>query len=301
MEIRYWNRIHQREEVEQVYGAAWVNWLYGTWIGRLLADWVFVRKPVSAVMGWYYSSSWSRKKILGFIRDFRIPMDQYVEEEGGFRNFNEFFIRRFRPGAREVTSRSHELAAPAEARYVGYRAIDSGVRYPVKGQHLTAAEILGPEAAHWSSRLEGGPMLIARLCPVDYHRFHFPADGQILEETRIPGVLHSVNPAALRARPDVFCVNERHLTILETPEFGVLAYLEVGAMGVGRIVQTHSSQQALRGAEKGYFLFGASTVVLMGEPGRWEPSADLLENTQRKQMETWVPLGQCVGQTLTES
>jgi phosphatidylserine decarboxylase len=60
---------------------------------------------------------------------------------------------------------------------------------------------------------------------------------------------------------------------------------------VGKIVQTHKwSKPFLRGEEKGYFLFGGSTVVLLGEKGAWAPSQDILENTDRG-IETYIQLG----------
>ena len=100
-----------------------------------------------------------------------------------------------------------------------------------------------------------------------------------------------MNPFALRARNDILATNERHVSILATANFGRLAMVEVGAMNVGRIVQTHPEGQPFRrGDEKGYFMFGASTILLFGEPGRWVPSADLLEQTALRR-ETLVRLG----------
>ncbi len=134
-------------------------------------------------------------------------------------------------------------------------------------------------------------MLIARLCPVDYHRFHYPDAGRVEKLYRIPGRFHSVNPVALQFKQDTFATNERVVSVLNTNYFGKLAYIEVGAICVGKIVQTHNIAEGFkRGQEKGYFLFGASTVVLMGEPGAWTPAADILENTQKK-LETLVKLG----------
>ena len=101
---------------------------------------------------------------------------------------------------------------------------------------------------------------------------------------------HSVNPVALKSKSDVLATNERHITILDTKNFGKLAYVEVGAMCVGRIVLTHTEGEFLRGDEKGYFLFGGSTVVVLGQRGVWQPDAELLEQTSRKR-ETLVRLG----------
>jgi phosphatidylserine decarboxylase len=164
----------------------------------------------------------------------------------------------------------------------------------VKGEHLTAEALLGGDARGFA----GGPLFIARLCPTDYHRYHYPDDGRTLESFPVRGALHSVNPAALAFRGDILSTNERHVSILETKHFGKLAYIEVGALMVGLIRQTHDEKQPFhRGDEKGTFLFGASTVVLLGEKGAWIPDADLLEQTSTHRRETLVRLGQGIAKT----
>jgi len=52
-----------------------------------------------------------------------------------------------------------------------------------------------------------------------------------------------------------------------------------------------------RGEEKGYFLFGGSTVIVYGEPGAWAPEADILEHTQQGH-EVLVELGQPIARTI---
>jgi phosphatidylserine decarboxylase len=104
--------------------------------------------------------------------------------------------------------------------------------------------------------------------------------------------LHSVNPIALKQRSKIFITNERHVSILETKHFGKLAYIEVGALCVGKIVQTHKESEPFsKGDEKGYFLFGGSTVILIGQAGRWNLDEDLLLKTRQNQ-ETLVRLGE---------
>jgi phosphatidylserine decarboxylase len=138
---------------------------------------------------------------------------------------------------------------------------------------------------------QGGSLLIARLCPLDYHRFHYPDDGRTWDSYRVHGALHSVNPLALKFRSDIFFTNERQISLLDTRNFGRIAYIEVGALCVGKIVQSHFQPEFKRGDEKGYFLFGASTVIVMGQAGAWKPAQDLLEQTAKKR-ETLVRLGE---------
>ena len=111
-------------------------------------------------------------------------------------------------------------------------------------------------------------------------------------ERRIHGRFHSVNPFALHRRPDILATNERQVSILATENFGTLAMVEVGAMNVGLMVQTHPRGEPFRrGDEKGYFCFGASTVIVFGQPMTWLPVGDLLEQTETGR-ETIVRLGE---------
>lgn len=287
MSIRYWNRRRGRWETEDVYGGAGVGLLYGNFLGYALTDWLLARHAVSRLYGAWQSTGWSARKVAGFWQ--RFGLDQSDWEDTTYASFNDFFIRKFRPDRRTFPQAAGEMGAPAEARYLAFADVSVVPEVPVKGLRLDPLALLGetPEVA----RFEKGPCLLARLCPVDYHRFHFPDSGHASHFHREAGKLHSVNPAALRRNPGLFLTNERQITVLETENFGRLAYVEVGALCVGRIVQTHPFERPFRrGDEKGYFLFGASTVVVYGERGAWTPSADLLENTALGH-ETLVELG----------
>jgi phosphatidylserine decarboxylase len=250
-----------------------------------------VRKAVSRLYGKLQSASWSRGKIDGFVRRFSVAMDEC--EPGPFASFNDFFIRKFRTGLRPFPENPHEMGAFAEARYLAYAIADQPLTVPIKGLRLDPLSVLGNTPG--KERFRGGPVLLARLCPVDYHRFHFPDDGEIKHFHEEGGKLHSVNPAALVRKPDLFLANERHISLLETRHFGTLAYVEVGALCVGRIVQTGAGPKFSRGQEKGYFLFGGSTVILYGELGAWVPAEDLLRHTSEG-YETLVQLGDAVAQ-----
>jgi phosphatidylserine decarboxylase len=285
--IRVWDRARGEEVAERIFGAAAVRFLYRTGAGRFLAHRVLSSRMVSRITGVYWSSPLSRARITPFIRDYAIPMDEFEPSEYG--SFNDFFIRAFRAGARSFCREEDRMPAFAEARYLAWDRIGPETVFPLKGMRLDAPTVLGGEDR--ARPFLGGPLLVARLCPVDYHRFHYPCDGTTVEACRLPGRLHSVNPVALVSREGVLAGNRRAVSLLQTGDFGLLAYVEVGAMGVGRIVQTHPRPDAFRrGDEKGYFLFGGSTVLLFGEPGRWSPDRDLLGNTGRG-LETLVRLG----------
>ncbi len=298
MEIKFFNRITGKIEREIVYGDKFIEWLYKAESGKALST-LICKAPLSQVYGALQDSKWSQRKVAPFIKNFHINMDEFMPQDGRsdsspFASFNQFFIRRFKPGKRPFIHEPTEMGSFAEARYFGYECVHDDEWVPVKGMHLKPHALLSNKK--WEHIFHDGPMLLARLCPVDYHRFHFPDAGTILDDYRIKGLFHSVNPMALKAKEDIFITNERHVSILETTNFGKLAYIEVGAICVGKIIQSKplsAGRSFHRGEEKGYFLFGGSTVIVIGEKGRWIPSQDILENT-KKHVETYLHLGMTV-------
>lgn len=300
MEIKYFNRELDRVEVEKVYGDKAVRWLYQSVPGKTLSKWL-IKRPLSVLYGMAQESKISHRKVEPFIRDFNIKIEEYLPEEGRteedpYSSFNSFFIRRFRNGFRPFEASDALMPAFSEARYFGYENLGPDDQVPVKGDLLGGKALLANEK--WGDVFESGPCLLARLCPVDYHRFHFPDDGEVLDHYRVSGVLHSVNPIALRENPEIFAVNERQVTILETKNFGKLAYVEVGAICVGKIVQSRAMSGSFkRGEEKGYFLFGGSTVIVLGEKGLWRPDQVVLDHT-KKGMEVYQKLGSRIAEKI---
>jgi phosphatidylserine decarboxylase len=274
------------ERVEELIPHEWMlRRLAGTRLGRLGGDLLFSRRFFSRIATWYSHAAGSRGRIDGFIESFAVDMSEY--EAGDFETFNDFFIRRFRAGARTFESDPGRLPAWAEGACLAWERLCGDETFPVKGQYLTAAALLGDAEA--AAPFAGGPALLIRLRPQDYHRFHHADAGPVRRRWELPGRLHTVNLLALRHRPDTLVRNCRQVTLQDSQNFGRLAYVEVGAVLVGRIVQTGSDKPA-RGDEKGYFEYGGSTVILFGEPGAWRPDDDLLRNTA-DEIETLVRLG----------
>lgn len=294
-EIKYFNRMSGKTELEKVYGDKFIKFLYCSTAGQKIGN-AFTNKYFSKVYGAFQDLPSSHYKVRPFIEKFNINIQDYeagtrpsLDPRDSYRTFNEFFIRKFKLGKRSFVSDPRRMPAFAEARYVGFDAVDEKSVYPVKGNYLLAKDLVGNDQV--AKIFEGGPLLIARLCPVDYHRYHYPDSGKVLDNFRVPGIYDSVNPLALKFKNQIFIKNERHVSILETQNFGRLAYIEVGAICVGKIVQSHRwNKPFMRGEEKGYFLFGGSTVVLLGEKGAWKPSADITANTA-KGFETYLHLG----------
>jgi phosphatidylserine decarboxylase len=149
-----------------------------------------------------------------------------------------------------------------------------------------------PDLAH---EYQNGAYIIVRLCPADYHRFHFPVAGTAHSAQLIPGKYYSVSPIALEKLARVYCQNKRMLTQIDSDHFGKVLMLEVGATFVGGMEQTFTPEQRVeKGEEKGYFKFGGSTVILFFQEGMIEIDGDLLKNTERG-LETAVKMGMRIG------
>jgi phosphatidylserine decarboxylase len=163
----------------------------------------------------------------------------------------------------------------------------------VKGKKFSLEALL--QDRELSKRYEQGAMVIARLCPVDYHRFHFPVECVPGPAHLINGSLYSVNPMALKRTIEILSENKRMLTKLKTKDFKEVLFIEVGATYVGSIHQTYASGATyLKGEEKGYFSFGGSCLILLFEPDTIQFDKDLIDASQRKR-EVRGLLGQSLG------
>lgn len=272
---------------EKVLGEKWIRWAYQDSRTRLLERILFRSPWLSKLMGRLYDSPFSKGKIEAMIEELSINVDEIAFPEKGFRSFNEFFARKLKPEKRPFSTDPHLLVSPADGRVLVFPALQEDTFAPVKGHPYSIRKMLPDHA----DRFINGTLAIVRLCPADYHRYHFPCTGDIIEYWSIAGAYHSVNPIALGSGPDVFGDNKRSYTLIETECAGVLCFMEVGAFGVGSIVNKRRSGHVEKMDEKGYFKFGGSTVVLVFEPSRIRFSEDLVANSGAG-METLVKVGQ---------
>ena len=290
--LHYVDRRDGSLQTETVLGDQLVRYVYGHAFGRALRRSLLTHRWFSQAYGLWQGSGRSRPAIGRVVRDLAISLDDFVVPPAGFSSFNDFFIRKLRPGARPVDGDPHRLVAPADGRLYVFPRLQGDTLLPVKGRHISLTRLLG--SADEAARFASGTALIVRLCPSDYHRFHFPSSGVAHAAQTLPGPLESVNPYALARGRAIIDHNQRDVTYVDTDAFGRLAYVEVGALCVGRIVQTFRPGPVTAGQEKGYFCFGGSTVVLVFEPNRLTIDDDLCQTTARS-LETLVRMGEGIG------
>lgn len=291
--IKFFNRYTRQVEEELVYGAAWMRWTYCNPFGRLALEALVKRPLFSQWYGWRMNRPASRRKVLPFIRTYGLDANEFADPPESFRSFNDFFYRRLKPGARPVDQDSCAVAFPADGRHLGFSDASQIAGVFVKGQSFELPRLLNEPAL--AARYAKGAVVLSRLCPVDYHRFHFPVAGRVSETRLLDGPLYSVNPIALRRKLAYLWENRRTITTIETEKFGTVLMLEIGATNVGSIVQTYQPGATVaKGAEKGYFRFGGSSTLLLFEPGRVKLADDLLEQS-RNQRELYARVGDRLG------
>ena len=142
---------------------------------------------------------------------------------------------------------------------------------------------------------EGGSLVVCRLAPQDYHRFHVPVDGSLGIIIPIPGSYYTVNPMAVRQRIDVFTENTRTITYIHSDLFGKVAFVAIGAMLVGSVqFIRQEGERVTRGEELGFFAFGGSTIILLFPKASILLDRDLLENSEQ-QLETLIQMSDSIG------
>ena len=290
-EIKYIDRSNGETKTELVPAAGTMKWLYGRPLGKMALHLLMKRKFISALGGWYMNSPKSKKRILPFIEEYKIEMSDYLPSDpNSFKHFNDFFFRKINPSKRPI---GEGVVSPADGKTLAFETISNSKSFFIKGTEFNVEHFLGSKTL--ANQFDQGSMVIIRLAPTDYHRYHFPASGVAGNTHMINGKYFSVSPIALQQSLKIFCENKRTTCVLGTEEYGEILISEVGATMVGSIFQTYRANSKVnKGSEKGYFAFGGSTVVLFFEKDKIKLSEDLIQNTKNG-IETQVLMGQTIG------
>lgn len=277
-QIEYFDRYRDQVCTEKVYGDQYLRWTYGTVPGRIALATAIKRSWFSKWYGWRMDQPSSKRKIKPFIDDYQVDPSEFVRSTDDFNTFNEFFYRRLKPEARPIDGHQDAVVFPADGRHLCVPDLSTGDGLMVKGEMFDLGKLLQDD--NLAQQYATGSLLLSRLCPVDYHRFHFPAAGTAGKSELIDGPLFSVNPIALKRNIEILATNKRMICQLQTPRLGNVLLLEIGATCVGSICQTYVPQQPVaRGGEKGYFRFGGSSTICIFEPGRIRFADDLIQNS----------------------
>lgn len=290
--IRFFNRETDAMETEDIYGEGFLRWAYGNPLGRLTVSVAVKRLWFSRWYGWRMDQAKSRSKVVPFIKEFGVDVNELADEVDSYQSFNQFFYRELKPEARPIAANESVAVFPADGRHLAISDVSTADTFYLKGQKFDLASFVGDE--NLAREFDGGSLLISRLCPVDYHRFHFPVGGEAGAAKLLPGTLRSVSPLALRRQLSILWQNRRERTIIDSPQFGRVMVFAVGATCVGGIHQTFAEGPVQKGGEKGYFSFGGSCVTTVFKKHAITFDSDLVENS-RNGLEVYAKMGERCG------
>ena len=220
--------------------------------------------------------------IAAYARHFGVALDEAADSVDSYPTFNAFFTRRLREGARPVADGPGLVVSPSDSRLSGIGPLPPDQTLEqIKGHRYTIGALLG--SAEDAAAFRTGVQATLYLGPGMYHRVHSPVDGEIRAWRYVPGRLFPVNPPAVRSIPGLFTRNERVALFLESPSFGPVALVLVGAANVGRItlafadlvtntgaaparVRPQSPIPVRPGQELATFNLGSTVVLLVADP-----------------------------------
>ena len=210
-------------------------------------------------------------------------MHEYSKPHGGWRTFNQFFARHFKPGYRPIAAVSDQsvIVMPADSTFAGQWEIRKDSSVTVKNLNWKISELL--EGSPYKDRFENGMFMHSFLSPLDYHRQHAPIGGKVLEARVINGqVYQDVKVKAREEDPETHKLElkrvyedfdttgyqfaqTRGLIVLDTP-IGLVAVLPIGMSQVSSVIITAEVGVTVRkGEELSYFQFGGSDIILVFE------------------------------------
>ena len=270
---------------------------------------LFPQHGLSRLMGWLASAKFGRLThffIKRFVNYYGVNLSEAkISNVSQYESFNDFFTRELKEGARYIAKDESKMICPVDGAISELGKIAHDRLLQAKGHYFTVKALCAGDE-NLGKAFENGSFMTAYLSPKDYHRFHMPVSGRLLEMIYVPGKLFSVNQSSVAHVPELFARNERVICIFETA-IGKVAVIAVGAMIVGSIdmffhgvVAPQNDDSTItrwayddknmtfeQGDELGCFRLG-STVILLTE-------ADKMTWDERLKPNSPLRLGQVIG------
>lgn len=265
-----------------------LSFLYNTKFGRIILKFIVFNSVTSKFVGKFMDSFLSKIIIKPFIRKCKICIEDY--ETVNYKNFNDFFIRKIKSEKRKIIIDKNAFISPCDSKLACYK-INKELTFNVKKSTYNVSSIMHNDKL--SRKFDGGMVMVFRLSPDDYHRYCFIDDGKIINNYKIKGYFHTVNPVVYD-KYKVFKENARECTYLSTKNFGNVMQIEVGALLVGKIKNIKTSGSFYKGEEKGYFMYGGSTIILIIEKDKVVIDEEIIKNSLNG-YETYVKYGEKIG------
>jgi len=295
------NRVTGVIETEFVPGIVLlaIKAMYTSDVSKLIISHPRLLLAMSKHSGRKYRSKKSIVHIAEFVDTYNIDVSQNLKPLSEFKSFNDFFIREMKPEARPIFNADDDnfMVSAADCRLTLWDNISDATRVWVKGSNFTLPNLL--HNTEGSATFEGGAFVIFRLAPQDYHRFHYPVSGVVTDVIEVNGALFTVNPLAIHSHLDVYGLNKRVIIYIDSPQFGKVCMVCVGATVVGSIVVFGKKGQSFKkGQQAGFFQYGGSTVLTLFQKGRVQFDEDIVRRSLQP-IETYIKVGDSVGKAIT--
>lgn len=251
------------------------------------------------VRGEFMDSPASLAKMDDWLMDPRLC--QYIEPEGGYKSFNDFFTRELdmSKDPRPINEPDNDQVVTASAdTIVNWILADLTLNTPlnIKGRHINVKNLLGRSTL--ASKFEGGTAVSCVLMPDVYHHYHSPVTGEIVEGRDIPGVYNGIVDGEHWFN-DVFNIGEsdtdfsifedfhRAYYIFKTA-YGYAALVPVGLNTISKMTPTLIANQSTmvepgappvpvkKGDKLGNFSYGGSLNILLFQKGMFSSVSVLM-------------------------
>ena len=136
--IKIYDRYNKKYIEEEQFGQKTLNFLYNTFIGRILLK-IAINPITSKLIGLYKKSSFSKNSIKKMIKDYDIDMSIYEDKE--YNSFNDFFTRNIKLNKRKMINNSNYFISPADSKLLVYRISDDCI-LNIKSSNYSLSELV---------------------------------------------------------------------------------------------------------------------------------------------------------------
>jgi phosphatidylserine decarboxylase len=182
------------------------------------------------------ASKSSHKQIKGFIDYYNINMDDFEPSDPeAFGSFEDFFVRKHKEGTRPIIEPENDKRAVcvADSRVVTYDTVAESKKLWIKGADFNITNLVMD--VKLGKKFDDGAVASFRLSPQDYHRYHSPISGTVKEFRSLPGEYYEVDPIAINSKINILTSNARDYILIDSPEFGEVLFVAIGASEVGTV------------------------------------------------------------------
>ncbi|WP_191689118.1 archaetidylserine decarboxylase [Sporosarcina gallistercoris] len=245
--------------------------------------------PVASSILRYVSASRLSKPLINMYSSaYKIDESSMEYPRTHYDSLQSFFTRKLKPGVRPFDDSPEVLISPSDGHLSSYGRMKDGHQFTIKGHTYSINEIFMDEKR--ASAYKNGWYFVFYLSPADYHHFHYPADGTVINRYALGKKSYPVNNMGLTYGDRPFETNYRLITELSTA-YDKLALVKVGALNVNSVQLYSSSKKAKKGEDFGYFSFGSTILLFVAGNSPFSPTIQ-----EKGAVQVGEPIGKWVPQ-----